>query len=303
MSLPDFQTLMLPVLKFSSTKEEHTLRDVVEYLKGEFNVSPEEDRALIPSGKQPIFYNRVGWARTYLKQAGLLESTRRNFLRITERGKSVLLENNDRIDMKYLERFPEYLEFKERTKTSEHVEEKEENISLTPEEILDAAFRRIRADLSQELLDSIKNSSPAFFERLVVELLLKMGYGGSGANAGRVVGKVGDEGIDGVIDEDKLGLDKIYIQAKKWADNPVGRPEIMKFVGALTGKNAHKGIFITASRFTADAVDYSSIIGTKVALIDGDRLTNLMIEYGVGVSTVNTFEVKRIDTDFFTENQ
>ncbi len=302
MTIPDFQTLMLPVLKFAATKDEHTLREAVDFLKTEFAITPDEERLLIPSG-QPIFYNRVGWARTYLKQAGLLESTRRRYLKITNKGKNVLQENNAKIDMKYLEKFPEYLNFRDRTRTTEQETEREDGVTLTPEESLDSAYLKIKDDLAREILENIIRSSPAFFERLVVELLVKMGYGGSESNAGRVIGQVGDEGIDGVIDEDKLGLDSIYIQAKKWAENPVGRPEIQRFVGALQGRRARKGIFITASTFSEQARIYASSVETRVVLIDGSRLADLMIEYNVGVSTVSSYEVKRIDTDYFTETQ
>ena len=304
MTIPDFQTLLLPVLEFSSTKEESSLREAVDFLKIQFSITPEEERTLIQSGKQPMFYNRVGWARTYLKQAGLLETTRRNYLKITERGKAVLKENHAKIDMKYLEKFPEYTNFRDRTRNSEPgIEKAAEEAALTPEESLDAAYTKITEDLARSILENIKNSTPAFFERLVVDLLVKMGYGGSGANAGKAIGQVGDEGIDGVIDEDKLGLDSIYIQAKKWSDNPVGRVEIQKFVGALQGKRAHKGIFITATKFTEQAIKYASSIETKVVLLDGQRLAELMIENGVGVSTVATYEVKKLDMDFFVDNQ
>jgi len=302
MTIPDFQTLMLPVLKYASSQNEHSLRKAVEFLVNQFSLSEEERNAKLSSGKQPIFYNRVGWARTYLKQAGLLETSgKRNYLRITDRGKDVLKSNPSKVDMRFLEKYPEYVEFRERTR--ETGEEIEEHISstLTPEESLDAAYRKLREDLAKELLDNIVRSSPEFFENLVVELLVGMGYGGSGANAARAVGQSGDEGIDGIIDEDKLGLDSIYIQAKKWTDKPVGREEIQKFVGALQGKRARKGIFITASRFTDQAREYAANIDMKVVLIDGKRLADLMIDYSIGVATVNTYEIKRIDSDYFIE--
>lgn len=307
MPIPDFQSLMLPVLKFAATKEEHSLREAVDGLRDELSVTQEESRLMIPSG-QPVFYNRVGWARTYLKQAGLLEVTRRNFLKITPRGKSVLAENRSFINMKFLEQFPEYISFRDRTRTSNnetvsHQEvETNDGSSLTPEELLYSSYLKIRDDLAKNILEYIKGNSPAFFERLVVNLLIKMGYGGSGANSGKVLGQVGDEGIDGVIDEDKLGLDNIYIQAKKWTDTPVGRPDIQRFVGALQGKRAKKGIFFTASSFSDQARQYASNVETKVVLIDGQKLADLMIEYGVGVSTKSTYEVKSIDTDFFADN-
>lgn len=301
MAIPDFQTLMLPVLRYADTQEEQSLGEATEYLAHEFDLSAEERNQLLPSGTQPIFYNRVGWARTYLKQAALLEPTRRNYLRITDRGRDVLQSNPGRIDMKFLEQFPEYVEFKERKRAPKEGEKPVETEELSPEESLEDAYSRIREDLAKELLDNILRSSPAFFEQLVVELLVKMGYGGSRADAARAVGQSGDEGIDGIIDEDRLGLDTIYIQAKRWTDNPVGRSEIQKFVGALQGKRARKGIFITASRFTDQARDYTFSIDTKVVLIDGKSLADLMIDHGVGVSTVAAYELKRIDSDFFID--
>ena len=301
MSIPDFQTLMLPVLRFASKNDEHSLREAVTYLENEFSITDEEKRQTIPSGKQPIFYNRVGWARTYLKQAGLLKLTRRNYLALTDRGKQVLADGPERIDMKYLEQFPEYLEFRERTREPKQEVDEQEESALVPEELMDVAYRKLREDLASELLDNIIRSSPSFFERLVVDLLVNMGYGGSDVNAARAVGKSGDEGIDGIIDEDKLGLDSIYIQAKKWTDQPIGRPEIQKFVGALQGQRARRGIFITASRFTEQARDYANNIDTKIVLIDGKRLTQLMIDHDIGVSTTASYQVKRIDTDYFIE--
>jgi len=298
MSLPDFQTLMLPVLKYAASADEHTLVEAVNYLKEQFKVTPDEERQLIPSGRQPIFYNRVGWARTYLKQAGLLEQTRRGVLKITPKGQNVLDEKIARIDMKYLERFPEYISFRDRTR-NETKEIPKDDIVFTPEETLEKIYENMKDELSQELLELIKKGSPAFFEKLVVDLLLKMGYGGSGSGAGRVIGKVGDEGLDGVIDEDKLGLESIYIQAKKWSDATIGRPDVQKFVGALHGKRAHKGIFITASKFTDQAIDYVSSIETKVVLIDGQKLTELMIENEIGVSISSIYKVKKVDSDFF----
>lgn len=303
MTLPGFQDLMLPVLKYAATREEHSLREVVDFLIKEFSISPEDGAIKIPSGSQPIFYNRVGWARTYLKQAGLLEQTRRSYLKITERGKSVLKEKDLQLDMKYLEKFPEYLEFRERTKPSDTMESTKVMTDKTPEEILGSVYDSLTKGLSRDVLNEIYKNTDTFFQELVVKLLVKMGYGGSGENAGRVVGRVGDEGIDGIIDEDKLGLDNIYIQAKKWFETPVGRPEIQKFVGALEGKRAHKGIFITASKFTNNAREYAKSITTKVVLIDGDRLADLMIEYNVGVTTDKIYEVKKIDTDFFQNNE
>lgn len=299
MAVPDFQSLMLPLLKSVSDGREHSIQEIRDHLAKEFALTEEDLNQLIPSGVQTVFINRVSWARTYLAKAGLLEITRRSHVRITERGKEVLKQNPPRIDIKFLRQFPEFLEFMEKesdeTQGSNIIEEEKR----TPEEILQEAYKEIRNNLAQELLTQVKNSSPAFFERLVVELLVKMGYGGSHSEAARAVGKTGDEGIDGIIDEDKLGLDSIYIQAKRW-ENVVGRPEIQKFVGALVGKRAKKGIFITTSKFTNDAIDFVSTIDTKVVLIDGKRLAELMIDYDVGVATVSNFQIKRVDFDYFS---
>lgn len=303
MPIPDFQTLMLPVLRFAAHRGEHTLKQAVEYLADEFALTSEERAQLLPSGRQPTFYNRVGWARAYLKQAGLLESTRHNHLTISERGKEVLASAPDRIDMGFLERFPEYLAFRSRTRPSkgEDLETQGFPDHLTPEESLDSAYRRAREELAGELLDHIRRSSPVFFERLVVELLAKMGYGGSREDAARAVGQTGDEGIDGIIDEDRLGLDAIYVQAKRWSDNPVRRTDIQQFVGALHGKRARKGVYITSSRFTDEARQYVANIDPRVVLIDGKRLAQLMIDHDVGVSIVARYDLKKIDSDFFYE--
>ena len=303
MPIPDFQTIMLPLLKIASDGDTHYIQDAVEELASEFSLKEEERTRLLPSGQQPIFYNRVGWARTYLKKSGLLEYPKRGYFRITERGQCVLEEKPERINMAYLQRFPEYIEFKQTSRESTSEEGITESIEgLTPEEALEDAYQRIRRDLADECLSYVLGSSAGFFEKLVVELLVKMGYGGSQRDAARAVGQSGDEGIDGIIDEDRLGLDTIYIQAKRWKpDSSIGRPEIQKFVGALKGKRAKKGIFITTSRFTDDARDYVSNIDTKVVLIDGSRLTELMIDYGVGVTPRTTYELKSLDSDYFGE--
>jgi restriction system protein len=304
MPIPDFQTLMLPLLDISSDGEIHYIHDAVEELSAQFSLTEDEQSRLLPSGQQPVFYNRVGWARTYLKKAGLLEDPKRGYFQITPRGKEVLKEKPSRIDMKFLKQFPEYVEFKKRPpEITSLVDDDVDFEGLTPEEALEEAYQRIRGDLSNELLDYVLNSTPGFFEKLVVELLVKMGYGGSQRDAARAVGQSGDEGIDGIIDEDRLGLDTIFVQAKKWkTDIPISRPEIQKFVGALGGKKAKKGIFITTSRFTSEAREYVKMVDVKVVLIDGQRLTDLMIDYNVGVSSRTAYEIKRIDTDFFGES-
>jgi restriction system protein len=281
----------------------HYIHNAVSRLADQFNLTGEEQAKLLPSGQQPIFYNRVGWARTYLKKAGLLEDPKRGYFQITERGKMILAQNPARIDMKFLCQFPEYIEFREKVREENEGDNQEDDLEgLTPEEALENAYQRIRRDLSDELLSSVLSSTPGFFEKLVVELLVKMGYGGSQREAARAVGRSGDEGIDGIIDEDRLGLDTIYLQAKKWNKSAsVGRPEIQKFVGALQGKRAKKGIYITTTTFSNGARDYASNIDTKVILIDGPRLTDLMIDYGVGVTTRTQYELKELDTDYFGE--
>jgi len=303
MPIPDFQTIMLPLLQLASDGEERSIHEAVESLANHFSLNEEETSRLLSSGQQPIFYNRVGWARTYLKKARLIEDPRRGYFRITSRGKDVLRRNPDRIDMKYLKEFPEYIEFRETTRDEAGTSPIEDDASeLTPEEALEEAYQKIREDLSDDVLKAVINSSPGFFEKLVVELLVKMGYGGSRRDAARAVGGSGDEGIDGIIDEDRLGLDTIYIQAKKWKEgSTVGRPEIQKFVGALQGQRAKKGIFITTTRFTDDAKRYVSNIDTKVVLIDGKRLADLMIDHNVGVSEQTTYEIKSLDSDYFGE--
>ena len=304
MPIPDFQTIMLPLLQLSADGKEHSMHEAVEKLAQHFGLTDEEQAKLLSSGQQPIFYNRVGWARTYLKKAGLIVDPKRGYFRITERGREVLDRNPDRIDMKYLQQFPEYVEFREISKDAPEVpvSTKEEISNLTPEESLENAYQKIREGLIDEILTAVQSSTPGFFEKLVVELLVNMGYGGSRRDAARAVGGSGDEGIDGIIDEDRLGLDNIYIQAKKWnTDNPVSRPEIQKFVGALQGHRARKGIFITTSRFTDQARAYAANIETKVVLIDGERLANLMIDYNVGVSPQAIYEIKGLDSDYFGE--
>ena len=303
MPIPDFQSIMLPILQFSRDGKVHNIHDAENQLAEEFELTEEERAKLLPSGQQPIFYNRVGWARTYLKKSGLLEDPKRGYFQITDRGRKILDKNPPRIDMKFLRQFPEFIEFRETVRESIDDEAQEEDLEgLTPEEALENAYQRIRSDLSEKLLSYVLSSTPGFFEKLVVELLVKMGYGGSQRDAARAVGKSGDEGIDGIIDEDRLGLDTIYVQAKKWnKSTSIGRPEIQKFVGALQGKRAKKGIFITTATFSNEAHEYVSNIDTKVVLIGGSRLTDLMIDFNVGVTTRTQYELKDLDTDYFGE--
>jgi len=271
MAIPDYQSIMLPLLTFAGDQQEHSLRQAIDSLAQEFELSDEERKQLLPSGQQEVFNNRVAWARTYIKKAGLLDSTRRGYFRITDRGLSVLTKNPPKINVHFLEQFEEFRHFRSLRHKKEEKEQRHEAEvqETTPEEALETAYQGLRDDLGNELLQHIKSSSPSLFEKIVIELLVKMGYGGSRQDAGRAIGKSGDEGIDGIIKEDRLGLDIIYIQAKRW-DNTVGRPEIQKFAGALQGQRARKGIFITTASFSREAVDYASRIENKIVLIDGE---------------------------------
>lgn len=302
MAIPDFQTLMLPLLQATLDGKEHSIQEVTAVLAQQFQLSEEELAQLLPSGKQERFANRVGWSRTHLLKAGLIETPRRSFFRITERGRKVLAKKPTRIDLRFLSQFPEFVEFRAAKREKDEMTPEPILVSSqTPEEVMDDAYQDIRERLAQEIIANVKSCSPAFFERLAVELLVKMGYGGSRREAARAVGQSGDGGIDGIIDEDRLGLDAVYIQAKRWDGSTVGRPEIQKFVGALMGKRVRKGIFITTATFSMDARSYVETIDFKVVLIDGKRLADLMIDYDVGVASTFTYQLKRIDTDYFSD--
>ena len=302
MGIPDYQKILLPLLMYASDGQQHSLRETIEALADKFNLSEEERKELLPSGQQAIFDNRVGWAKTYLKKARLLESPQRGFIKITDRGKKVLNEKPSIINSQFLEQFPEYIEFRT---TRRNVDNGnliiEPDVDNTPQESIERGYQQIRKEVETEILNRVKSCSPNFFERLVVDLLIKMGYGGSRRDAGKAIGKSSDGGIDGIIKEDKLGLDIVYIQAKRWDNTVVGRPEIQKFVGALHGQRARKGVFITTSRFSQEAKDYVAMIDSKIVLIDGQELAQLMIDNNVGVSTVSTYEIKKIDSDYFTD--
>lgn len=308
MPVPDYQSLMLPLLEFAAERQAEVSTDeAVETLATRLGLTDDELREMLPSGVQRTFVNRVGWAATYMKKAGLLEPTRRGFYRITQRGVELLQKTPASINVKLLKQYPEFLEFQkqkgtrsgERTISSGDAVEME---TTTPSEALENAYRNLRDELADDLLARLKTSSPSFFERIVVDLIVKMGYGGSRADAGKAIGRSGDGGIDGIIKEDKLGLDVVYIQAKRWDNAPVGSPDVMQFAGALQAQRATKGIFITTSRFTQDARSYVSQIGSKIVLVDGDQLSQLMIDHDVGVSTVSLYPVKRIDADYFDES-
>lgn len=298
--LPTFQDPMLPLMKLMQDKQPHKMSDIIPALSKHFDLTPADMAQRLPSG-QLTFYNRVSWAGTFLKKAGLLVSAGRGVLQITPLGSKILASSPTVIDVKFLEQFDSFLAFQGKSQTlTGPVTPKDDPIQKTPDEILESAFKDICAELAQQILDSIKGCSPAFFERLVVELLVTMGYGGSYEDAARAVGKTSDGGIDGIIAEDRLGLDSIYIQAKRW-ESVVGRPEIQKFVGALAGMTAKKGVFLTTSSFTKEAKDYVRHLDPKVVLIDGDRLSQLMIDYDLGVSTTATYKIKRIDSDYFAD--
>lgn len=306
MVIPDYQSIMLPLLKYSGDGKEHRVRDAVEKLAENFKLSEEERKELLPSGQQAVFKNRVGWASTYLKKAGLLNPGKKGYFSITQRGLDILKENPAFIDVNFLKRYGEFNEFYNGDKQNiiskpdvlniEWMERKED---INPEELLEIAYQKLHTELISEILSTTKKCSPTFFESLVVDVLTKMGYGGSRVDAGKAVGKSHDGGIDGIIKEDRLGLDVIYIQAKRW-EGTVTKPEIQKFAGALIGKKAKKGVFITTSNFSREATEYADFTG-NIVLIDGELLAKLMIEYDVGVSKVKSYDVKKIDTDYFDD--
>lgn len=305
MAIPDFQTLMLPVLRQLAAGGEQAPSSVRAAVAPLFKLSEEELAALLPSGRQAIFSNRVAWALGYLKQAGLAESPRRGLYRITEHGTATLREPIERIDIQYLMRFPEFVAF--RTASNDDAEQTPplakvaaESTPLTPDEQIRQGYTRLQASLATQLLERVRQASPKFFEELVVELLVAMGYGGSHEDASAVVGQSGDGGIDGIIKEDRLGLDTIYIQAKRWKDN-VGRPEIQRFAGALQGQRARKGVFLTTSAFTTDARSYAGNLQTTIVLIDGAQLAQLMLEFGIGVSQAGLVKLWKLDEDYFVE--
>lgn len=310
MSIPDYQTLMLPLLRLAADGSEHRFRDAVEQLAAEFQLSDQERATMLPSGTAPMFDNRVGWAKTYLKQAGLIDTTRRGYFRITLRGTELLGTSPDLIDASTLENYEEFRAFRSRRSEEKGGLQPDLPTTLlplspastvpeaTPEELFSQAYQRLRSNLEAEVLEQVKAATPAFFERLVIDLLVAMGYGGSRRDAGKAVGRSGDGGIDGIIKEDKLGLDVIYVQAKRW-EGTVGRPEIQKFAGTLQGQRANKGVFITTSGFSREAQEYAGIIPSKIILIGGEQLAALMVDHNVGVSPVSRFEIKRVDSDYF----
>lgn len=304
--IPDYQTIMLPLLKTMSDEKTHKLRELIEILAIHFQLSEDEKKELLPSGSQAIFDNRVGWAKFYLEKANLLKTEKRGSYHITDLGQNFLKSSRTELRTKDLEEFKAFREFKQSISVKNEIDDTDQGnhkngeSSKTPEEALEYAYQKLKNDLSRDLLDTIKNCSPAFFEKLVIDLLTKMGYGGSRKDAGKALGKSGDGGIDGIIKEDKLGLDTIFIQAKRW-ENAVPVREIRDFAGALLSKKARKGIFITTSSFPQSAYEFVNSIEHKIILIDGERLTDLMFEFNVGLSTQSAYEVKKIDSDYFEE--
>lgn len=301
MAVPDFQSFFKPLLEVAADGKEHSVKEAREVVAKSMNMTKEDLMELLPSGTQTKFDNRIAWAKSYFIQAKVLGAPRRAYFQITGRGQELLKKGYDRIDVKVLNQYPEFIEFHTAKSGQESNGIQTDTSPVeTPEEILQKAYQNIRNDLAAEIRERIKGNSPQFFERLVVDIMVTLGYGGSRLDAGKSIGQSGDEGIDGIIKEDRLGLDVIYLQAKRW-DGTVGRPEIQKFVGALHGKRAKKGVFITTGRFSDDASKYVESIDPKVILIDGRTLSELMIDYGLGTTTTTKYEIRRIDSDYFTE--
>ena len=301
MAIPDYQQFMLPVLNYLADGKIHQLKDITDFTADNiFKLNQSEKEELLASGRQTVVANRVGWAVTYLKKAGLIDNASRGHYLITSLGEELLKSPPEVLDTNYLKKYPSFLEFYNTNNKKDISTTNDRSEELTPEDMLEYASKQLKAVLEDELLQKIKACSPAFFERLVVDLLVKMGYGGSRAEFGQAIGRSGDGGIDGVIKEDKLGLDIIYIQAKRW-EGTVSRPEVQKFAGALQGQRANKGVFITTSDFSKEARAFVSSINSKIVLIDGKLLAELMIDHNVGTVVTHSYEVKKMDLDYFIE--
>jgi restriction system protein len=301
MAVPDFQSMFLPMLRLAADGSEHSLADLRKQLQSAFSLSEADLIERLPSG-QSRFVNRVSWAAVYLARAGMVERVRRGIFQITATGRVLLDRNPDRITIRTLADAPGMVEFRQgMTEQSPAAAQTEKESVLTPEEQLASSYHLLRQSLADDLLEAAKKSSPAFFEQLVVDLLVAMGYGGSMKDAGQAVGRSGDGGVDGVIKEDQLGLEVIYVQAKRW-EGTVGRPVVQGFAGSLEGHRARKGVLITTSEFSREALDYVQRIERKIVLIDGKRLAELMIDHGVAVRTENTYTVKRMDQEYFDDN-
>lgn len=305
MAIPDYETLMLPVLQHVSDGKEYPLKAITAHMAESFKLTVEEREQRIPSGQSTYIQNRTGWAKTYLKMAGLLASPKRGSIQITDRGREVLSRKPVRIDGAFLEQFQEFKDFQARSTTQQEAEPVQTPSieRQTPEETIERSYMALRSQLADELLEQIKGCSSDFFERLVVDVIVAMGYGGTQRDAARATQRSNDGGIDGIIKQDRLGLDTIYIQAKKWDESrPIHRPEIQKFAGALQGVRARKGIFITTSSFSDGAREYVATIDSKIVLIDGTELAQLMIDHGIGVTPHQTYEIKRLDSDYFEQS-
>jgi len=307
MPVPPFQELFLPTLKFLSDGKDRDKSEVADHLIGIFPLTTDEINDVLPSGRQTKFMNRIAWTRTYFAKAGLVEPTSRGRFRITQRGIDLLATGLEKMDVRTLKQYPEFAAFQKSSASTGELSVPETAIPMattdeTPEERLETSYQSLKKELGEILLQQVLQSSPAFFEQLVIDVLVAMGYGGSRADAGRAIrtGQSGDEGIDGVIKEDRLGLDQIYLQAKRW-QNPVGRPQVQHFVGSLVGKSAHKGVMLTTSRFTDEARQFVKHLPQRVVLIDGEELANLMIEFNVGVNPTTSYTVKKLDMDYFEE--
>ena len=300
--IPDHQTLMRPVLECAMTQEAE-IGEVVVTLADRLGLSDKERSETLPSGRQTRFANRVHWAKSYLKQAGLVKSTKRGHFVITDRGRAALADTGTAIDTSYLEQFAEFLEFQSRKRNLNEpngVKGIAAGATATPDEVLREAHKQINSALSAELLDRVREASADFFENMIVDLLLAMGYGGTSQDAGRVLGKSGDNGVDGVIDQDPLGADQIYVQAKRYAEgNKIDPSAVRDFFGALSLRKAHKGIFVTTSSFTDSASTTAENLGTRIVLIDGERLASLMIRYNIGCRNEETLHLKKVDEDYF----
>lgn len=307
MAIPDYQSLMLPVLEVAAQGEAR-VPSAAARIADRLGISEDERDQMLPSGKQKLLHNRVHWAKFYLNKAGLIDSPRRGAFTITAAGSELLQSSPQRIDVETLKKYPAFAEYYAQYTNRQAGSDAGQTVpqplvsETTPEEQIDAAHSFLTNALQADLLGRIMSQSPAFFEHLIVELLVAMGYGGSHEDAAQRLGKSGDGGIDGIIDEDRLGLDRIYVQAKRYAAaSTVGRPEIQGFVGSLVGLGASKGVFVTTSCFSKQALDYARNLQQRIILIDGNRLSDLMIEFGVGVRTSRVVEVKRLDEDFFSE--
>jgi restriction system protein len=302
MPIPDYQTVMLPLLRVVARHSAPLhFTDAVQLVADEFALTPEERQQGFASGRNTtVIRNRTYWAKLYLKMAGLLSIPQRGFVQVTERGQRALSENLKAINVDYLNQFPEFVEFVNRARKKDKPKVTVEDDVSTPEEILEEAYLQLKSQALSEIIAKMKSGTPQFFETIILDVIVKMGYGGSRVDAGQAVGRSGDEGIDGVINEDRLGLDVIYLQAKRW-EGKVSRPEIQKFAGALHGKRAKKGIFITTSDFTAEALEYVKNIDMKIILISGQQLAELMWEYGVGLNVSATYQIKKLDLDYFNE--